>query len=90
MVYGKKQYKYFDIFMEEFEGLIRQIEVASFNGREESFQNLYFPNHPVFTYLAEDTKDSIMLEVSRDTQRDKLISLFSYYENIKEEIEQNY
>lgn len=31
-----------------------------------------------------------MLEVSRDTQRDKLTSLFSYYENIKEEIEQNY
>ena len=31
-----------------------------------------------------------MLEVSRDTQRDKLISLFSYYDNIKEEIEQNY
>lgn len=31
-----------------------------------------------------------MLEVSRDTQRDKLISLFGFYQNIKEEIEQNY
>jgi hypothetical protein len=76
--------------MEIFESLIIQIEVSSFNGREETFQNLYFPNHPVFSYLAEDTKDSIMLQVSRDTQRDKLISLFGFYENIKEEIEQNY
>lgn len=31
-----------------------------------------------------------MLQVSRDTQRDKLTSLFGFYENIKEEIEQNY
>lgn len=31
-----------------------------------------------------------MLAVSRDTQRDKLISLFENYENIKDEIEQNY
>lgn len=70
--------------------MIIQIEVSSYNGRETTFQNLYFPHHPVFKYLAEDSKDSIMLEVSRDTQRDKLISLFSYYQNIKEEIEQNY
>lgn len=76
--------------MEIFEGLIIQIEVSSYNGREETFQNLYFPNHPVFSYLAEDTKDSIMLQVSRDTQRDKLTSLFGFYENIMEEIEQNY
>lgn len=61
MAYGKKQYKYFDIFMEEFEGLIIQIEVSSFNGRETTSQNLYFPHHPVFRYLAEDSKDSIML-----------------------------
>ena len=31
-----------------------------------------------------------MLQVSRDTQRDKLTSLFGFYDNIKEEIEQNY
>jgi hypothetical protein len=31
-----------------------------------------------------------MFEVTRDTQRDKLISLLGYYDNVKDEIEWNY
>lgn len=54
------------------------------------FQNLYFPNHPVFSYLADDTKDSIMFQVSRETRRDKLTTLFDFYGELKEEIESNY
>jgi hypothetical protein len=38
-------------------------------------QYIYFPNHPVFNYLAQDTRNDIMMRVKRETQRDKQISL---------------
>lgn len=64
--------------------LIIQIEVNSNNGREFSLQNIYFPKHPAFNYLSGTTKDTIMMEVKRETQRDKLISLISFYDTIVE------
>lgn len=77
-------------FTSLFEELILSIEISSHNGETEGFQNLYFPNHPVFSYLADDTKDSIMFQVSRETRRDKLTTLFDFYGELKEEIESNY
>jgi hypothetical protein len=44
----------------------------------------------VFSYLAADTRDSIMFQVSRETRRDKLTTLFDFYGELKEEIESNY
>lgn len=69
-----------------FEELVLSIEIASDNGETVGFQNLYFPNHPVFSYLAADTKDTIMFQVSRETRRDKLTTLFDFYGELKEEI----
>jgi hypothetical protein len=66
-----------------FEELVLSIEISSNNGEVNSFQNLYFPNHPVFSYLAADTRDTIMFEVGRDTRRDKLTTLFSHYDELK-------
>lgn len=77
-------------FTSLFEELILSIEISSHNGETVGFQNLYFPNHPVFSYLADDTKDSIMFQVSRETRRDKLTTLFDFYGELKEEIESNY
>lgn len=49
-------------------------------------QNVYFPKHPVFSYLASDTCNAIMMEVNRSNRRDKLISLFGFYDELKDEI----
>lgn len=56
--------------------------MSSFNGKENSLQNIYFPNHPIFNYLAGDTRDSIMMRVLRETQRDKQISLLELREEV--------
>ncbi len=72
---AQPEYPFIESFLNEFEMLILSIEVHSHNGEKENFQFIYFPNHPVFEYLAADSKDSIMMRVERETQRDKLISL---------------
>jgi hypothetical protein len=66
--------------LNEFNGLILSIEISSHNGKEKGFQYIYFPKHPVFSYLAADTKDSIMMGVKRETQRDKQITLLQVRE----------
>lgn len=68
-------YESIEAFLEKFNKLILSIEVSSFNGKEVGLQYIYFPNHPVFSYLASDTKNDIMMRVKRETQRDKQISL---------------
>lgn len=83
-------YPHIETFTGMFEQLILSIEISSDNGEVVGFQNLYFPNHPVFSYLAADTKDTIMFQVSRETRRDKLTTLFDYYGELKEEIQSNY
>ena len=52
------------------------------NGRSVDFQFIYFPSHPIFDYLADETRNSIMMEVDRGTQRDKLISLLKFREDV--------
>lgn len=54
------------------------IDVSSFNGIEITNQNIYFPKHPVFSYLSGESRDYIMMEVKRDTRRDKLLDLTNF------------
>jgi hypothetical protein len=51
---------------------------------------LFFPRHNVFRYLSRSTRKTIMEEVDRSTQRDKVIGLLSTKPAINEEIEYNY
>ena len=87
---ASEEYPHFDKFVTEFEQLILSIEVSSNNGNEINNQFVYFPKHPVFQYLAKNTREDIMMRVQRDTQRDKQISLIGMKEEVKDEIELNY
>ena len=71
----EEKYPHIKALLDKFSSLILSIEVSSYNGKETANQLLYFPKHPVFNYLNGDTKDSIMMRVTRGTQRDKQISL---------------
>lgn len=76
--------------MDSFEDLILSIEVSAENGKTQSFQFIYFPKHPVFAELSNETRDDIMMIVKRDTQRDKQITLLETYKVVEAEIELNY
>ena len=39
------------------------------NNNERKTQTVYFPKHPILTYLSGQTRDNIMMEVGRETQR---------------------
>jgi hypothetical protein len=48
------------------------------DGQEEGssqYQTQFFPRHKVFRYLSRTTRTTIMEEVDRSTQRDKIIGL---------------
>lgn len=87
---AKLEYEHINDFILEFEELLLSIDVSTFNGVNNTNQNLYFPKHPVFDFLSGETKDYIMMEVSRDTRRDKLIELTKFKDNIFTEINSNY
>ena len=40
-------------------------------------QIIYFPNHPVYSYLSRSTRNIIMEEINRSTHRDKIIGLIN-------------
>jgi hypothetical protein len=46
-------------------------------------QYLYFPKHPILTKLSDATRNRIMEEVSRSTQREKIKSLLKFREEIE-------
>ena len=71
------------------------------NGNETKLQNVYFPKHPVFSniedphdsfaypkfyFMADETRDNIMFSVQRETQRDKLMDLLNFREEVYREI----
>ena len=87
---AKREFKHFNIFLSYFEKLILSIEVASHNGNKDGTQYIYFPKHPLFNFLAADTRDNIILNVEWGTPRDKLISLLGFREDIYSEIQLNY
>lgn len=73
------EYPHIEDFLRLFDELLLSIEISSNNGVVTTIQNLYFPNHPVFDYLAADTRNRVMFEVGRDNRRDKLITLQDHY-----------
>ena len=73
------EYPHIEDFLRLFDELLLSIEIQSDNGVTTSIQSLYFPNHPVFDYLAGDTRNRVMFEVGRDNRRDKLITLQDHY-----------
>lgn len=83
---GKSTYQHIEDFAKEFENLLIQIEINCSSGK----QYVYFPFNPVFKFLAKDTKNRIMAEVNRETQRDKLVGLLGYTDEVFGEIEWNY
>jgi hypothetical protein len=54
-----------DALLESLTEEILKIEIVSTLGK----QCLYFPKHPILTKLSDATRDRIMEEVSRSTQR---------------------
>ena len=85
-----EEYVHIEELLKGFDSLILSIEISSHNGKETACQLLYFPKHPVFNYLNGDTRDSIMMRVTRGTQRDKQISLLEKRDEVYKEIELNY
>lgn len=79
--------KHYKCLYTELEGLLLSIEVTDEKGKD---QTLFFPNYPVFSSLAGNLRDHIMVEVSRDSHRDKIVSLLSYTEGVKDKIEYSY
>jgi hypothetical protein len=65
---------------------ILKIEIKSNNKK----QAVYFPKHPVLNQLSDETRDRIMLQVGRETQRVKLVDLFDKFKEIFNEIEHNF
>lgn len=49
--------------------------------------NMDKTNYPKFSFFADETRDNIMMNVGRATQRDKLTDLLGFREEIYREIE---
>ena len=51
---------------------------------------MYFPKYPVFDSLAGNLRDYIMHEVNRSSHRDKIVTMLSYTDGVKNKIEYSY
>ena len=83
-------YEHINKFLTSFETLILSIEISTNNGQEVGLQYVYFPNHPIFNQLSDDTRNDIMFRVKRETQRDKLITLLKLRDEVYEEVDLNF
>lgn len=63
------------------------IEITDDKGSD---QVIYFPKYPVFSSLTGNLRDFIMTAVTRDSHRDKIVSLLGYTDGVKEKIEYSY
>lgn len=61
------------------EGCLLNIEI---NDNQNKAQNIYFPKHPVFSSLSGGLRDYIMGEVSRETRREKIVSILGFVNGI--------
>ncbi|CAD8065958.1 unnamed protein product [Paramecium primaurelia] len=57
---------------------------------ENKPQTILFPSRPLFTFLSDETRDIIMYNVNRETQRDKINGLLEYRKQIYRELQYNY
>mgnify|MGYP000221092185 CR=1 FL=1 len=84
---AEKKMKRYKCMYTHLESLLISIEVADDRGVN---QTVYFPKFPVFDSLAGNLRDIIMLEVNRESHRDKIVSLLAYSDGIKEKMEYSY
>ena len=83
----EKKMKKYQCMYSHLETLLISIEVADQKGKN---QTVFFPKFPVFDSLAGNLRDKIMLDVCRDSHREKIVSLLSYTDGIKEKMEYSY
>ncbi|CAK78094.1 unnamed protein product (macronuclear) [Paramecium tetraurelia] len=57
---------------------------------ENKPQTILYPSRPLFTFLSDETRDIIMYNVNRETQRDKINGLLEYRNQIYRELQYNY
>ncbi|CAD8193240.1 unnamed protein product [Paramecium pentaurelia] len=97
--YVSKDQKWVKHFKQEFESnpTLKDIQTMCLNNLrkieifyENEYQMVFFPAHPVFQFLSDETRDKIMFKIPRDTQRKKLISLLEEMEMIFSEISYNF
>lgn len=69
------------------EKCLLNIEITDEKGKD---QVIYFAKYPVFSSLTGNLRDFIMRSVARDSHRDKIVSLFSYTEGVREKMEYSY
>ncbi len=75
------------LILAEMRTLLLNIEIKNSEG---NLQIVYFPKHPLFDYLSAESRDKIMYEVERTTQRDKIIGLLSYLDEVSREMDHIY
>ncbi|CAD8053653.1 unnamed protein product [Paramecium sonneborni] len=71
---------------EKLQNLIHKIEII-YQGKK---MKVFFPFHPYFNLLSEQTKQELLFTVNRETQRDKLVGMLSQSEILFYELEHNY
>ena len=79
-----KSYRCLHSYLEK---CLLKIEITDDKNRD---QFIYFPKYPVFNSLAGNLRDFIMKQVTRSTHRDKIVSLLSYTDGVKQKIEYSY
>lgn len=80
--------KYFEIFENNLLGIEINMDKGEADGDERQIE--YFPRHSVYNYLSRATRSTIMEEINRSTQRDKIIGLINTTPVISQEIDYNY
>ena len=73
----------FDTHFLKLEKCLLNIEITDDNGKD---QYIYFPKYPVFSSLTGNLRDYIMKAVGRDSHRDKIVTLLSYTDGVKQKI----
>lgn len=71
----------------ELEKCLLKIEITDDKGKD---QYIYFPKYPVFKSLADNLRNHIMEKVERSSHRDKIVSLLSYTDGVKQKMEYSY
>jgi len=64
-----------------------QKEVADDKGKN---QTVFFPKFPVFDSLAANLRDEIMLQVTRESHREKIVGLLGYIDGVRDKMEYSY
>jgi inositol 1,4,5-triphosphate receptor type 1/inositol 1,4,5-triphosphate receptor type 3 len=50
---------------------IRKIEIVY----EKNTMTIFYPSHPLFEFLSDHTKEQLLFNISRGTQREKILGL---------------